>query len=118
MKTIKSLMKDSPVVSGSVAFHCQQAIEKYFKAYLLEHDWELQKTHDLTKLYGEIKKLLDLQIDVKVLVKINDVYIETRYPDDYIEPTEEEAADFSKLSREVELKIKRELGIDISDTES
>jgi HEPN domain-containing protein len=21
-----------------VAFHCQQAIEKYFKAYILEHD--------------------------------------------------------------------------------
>ena len=46
MKTNASLLKDNPIVTSSVVFHCQQAIEKYFKAYLIENGWELQKTPD------------------------------------------------------------------------
>lgn len=109
MLTIANLVKCETIVTDSVAFHCQQAIEKYFKAYLLENGWQLQKTHDLANLYGEIKKIKDLQIDEKVLSKIDDVYVDIRYPDDYREPTGEEVEAFYKFTQEVAKKIKQEL---------
>ena len=30
-----------------VAFHCQQAVEKYLKAFLVEHEIEFSKTHNI-----------------------------------------------------------------------
>jgi HEPN domain-containing protein len=32
------------------AFHCQQAAEKFLKAYLVRHQVEFRKTHDLGQL--------------------------------------------------------------------
>jgi HEPN domain-containing protein len=55
-------------------------IEKYLKAYLIEKDVPLIKTHDLIKLNGMIKNIKDLGIDEKKLIVINEVYIESRYP--------------------------------------
>src|SRR5437016_4695545 len=37
----------APPLLGDLAFHCQQAIEKAFKAYLTWHDTPFRKTHDL-----------------------------------------------------------------------
>ncbi|MDR1812418.1 MAG: HEPN domain-containing protein [Candidatus Fibromonas sp.] len=34
-----------PRLTGEVAFHCQQAIEKYFKAYLFEQNRQIPKIH-------------------------------------------------------------------------
>jgi HEPN domain-containing protein len=33
-----------------VAFHCQQAVEKYLKAFLVRHQVEFPKTHNLEQL--------------------------------------------------------------------
>ncbi|MCL2335781.1 MAG: HEPN domain-containing protein [Endomicrobia bacterium] len=104
------LMTHGHDVMGDAAFHCQQAIEKYFKAYLLENNWQLEKTHNLTKLYGEILNIKDLGVDAKILKQIDDVYVDTRYPDDYSEPTEEEIKRFYNFAKEIEVKIKKELG--------
>jgi HEPN domain-containing protein len=104
-------MKCEPVVTDAIAFHCQQAIEKYFKAFLIDNGWKLQKTHDLSNLYGEVKKIKDLQADEKVLSKLDDIYIASRYPDDYIEVPQEEAKKFYNFAKEIGEKIKKELGI-------
>ena len=40
----------SRLVSDGVCFHCQQCIEKYFKARLLEAGISSPKTHDLSDL--------------------------------------------------------------------
>jgi len=45
-----------PEFTGEVAFLCQQAIEKYLKAALFELKIPIQKTHDLPKLYNELKE--------------------------------------------------------------
>ena len=39
-----------PVSTEIVCFHCQQAAEKYLKAFLVCNDHEPPKTHDLTEL--------------------------------------------------------------------
>ena len=39
-----------PVPYAIVCFHCQQAVEKYLKGFLVFHDVEPPKIHDLTEL--------------------------------------------------------------------
>jgi HEPN domain-containing protein len=37
-----------------IAFHCQQAAEKYLKALLVRHQIEFPKTHDIAKLLDRL----------------------------------------------------------------
>ncbi|MDR2096834.1 MAG: HEPN domain-containing protein [Treponema sp.] len=39
------IIKDDYPLTNIVAFHCQQAIEKYLKAYLIEKDVSLRYTY-------------------------------------------------------------------------
>ena len=41
---------DSELHSDIIAFHCQQCIEKYLKAFLIYHDVDYPKTHNLELL--------------------------------------------------------------------
>ncbi len=50
------LLLTRPDFTGEVAFLCQQAVEKYLKAVLFELKIPIQKTHDLLKLYNELKE--------------------------------------------------------------
>jgi len=67
-------------LTNIVAFHCQQAIEKYLKAFLIENNVPLIRTHDLVRLNGMIKDIRDLGIDEEKLIVINEVYSDSRYP--------------------------------------
>jgi len=64
-----------------VCFHCQQAIEKYLKGYLIFLTGELQEGHSLVKL---AKKAMVYHEDFSGIIKdlafVNTFYIETRYP--------------------------------------
>ena len=39
-----------PAPYAIICFHCQQAVEKYLKWFLVSHDVEPPKTHDLEEL--------------------------------------------------------------------
>lgn len=66
-----------------VCFHCQQAIEKYLKGYILKHTQQIVEGHSLVRLCktagqsnpGFGNHLKDLSL-------VNEYYIETRYPAD------------------------------------
>lgn len=64
-----------------VCFHCQQAIEKYLKGYLIYVSGELQDGHNLMRL---CKKAMVHEKSfgsfLKDLAFVNTFYIETRYP--------------------------------------
>ena len=96
------------------AFHCQQAVEKYFKAFLLEKDLPALKVHNLVKLYAEVKKVSKLSFDEDLLTMLSNAYVESRYPGDlgllpHGVPPVEQIADFLKLAKEVENKVQKEL---------
>ena len=108
------ILKDENPLTGIIAFHCQQAIEKYFKALLIENDIPLLKTHDLIKLNGMINEKKGLGIDEKKLMVLNEVYIDSRYPGelglmpDGI-PTDEQAKEFIVYTKEIKTIINCEL---------
>jgi HEPN domain-containing protein len=64
-----------------ICFHFQQAAEKYLKAYIVAHDLEFRKIHDLPALLKTCTRknssLEQLNSDCEFL---NAFYIETRYP--------------------------------------
>jgi len=106
---------ENPNLTNIAAFHCQQAIEKYFKAFILGKEKPLMKIHNLLALYGTIKEIINFQLDEDLLSIINDIYIESRYPgeigllDDGSMPTIEQANKFFIFAKEIGVKIKNEL---------
>ncbi|MCL2793038.1 MAG: HEPN domain-containing protein [Spirochaetaceae bacterium] len=114
LKTAEILIKEDSPLTNIIAFHCQQAIEKYLKAYLIEKNIPLIKTHDLIRLNNMIKEIKNLGIDEKKLIIINEVYIETRYPSELGLlpdglPATEQVEEFIKYTKEIKDIITNEL---------
>ena len=66
---------------GLVCFHCQQAVEKYLKGFLIYKTGILYEGHNLVKL---CQKAAKYEKDFKKFYKdcsfLNTYYVETRYP--------------------------------------
>jgi len=62
------------------AFHSQQSVEKSFKAIIEEFDLGYIKTHSLETLYNKVKGRIKLNIDTEMLVVLDQLYIDSRYP--------------------------------------
>ena len=97
-------------MTNAMAFHCQQAIEKYLKAFLIENDVPLQKIHNLVRLNEMVKEIRDLGIDEDKLFTINTVYFDTRYPGEFGltpngMPTDEQTKEFIAFAKEVKTII-------------
>jgi len=100
-----------------VAFHSQQAIEKTFKAIMVSQDKIIPKKHDLFALYEIVKNIIN-EIDEEILFKINELYIDSRYPSDlgllpYGKPTLEDAKEFYEFANSVFEKVCKILDVDI-----
>ena len=74
--------KHLPKYKDTIAFHCQQAVEKYLKSYMLNLDIIVKRTHDLVYLLELINKQdkIDKEWFDKVFI-LQDYAIEIRYPD-------------------------------------
>jgi HEPN domain-containing protein len=112
--TVSEIIKN-PELTNIAAFHCQQAIEKYFKAFLIEYEKPFHRIHNLLTLYGTIKEITDLRLDEDLLATINNVYSESRYPSeiglfpDGSIPTIDTANRFYTFTKEVVAIIREKL---------
>jgi HEPN domain-containing protein len=68
-------------LTNIVAFHCQQCIEKGFKALIEEILGTSVKSHDLLRLKETANMFLS-DAEMILLATINEVYIDARYPGD------------------------------------
>lgn len=75
-----NLMEGKPFYS-QICFHFQQAAEKYLKAYIIAHELEFRKIHDLPLLLrlcqSKDPSFEQLKDDCEFLTTY---YVETRYP--------------------------------------
>jgi HEPN domain-containing protein len=92
---------------GLVCFHCQQAIEKYLKGFLIKASGALQQGHNLVKLCKKAAVYhRDLDKFTKDLAFVNTFYIETRYPaEDPLILSDEDAEECLRITKEVIKKI-------------
>lgn len=102
---------DNPMVTNLTAFHCQQCIEKCFKAVLEEHELRVSKIHSLITLYEDVKKVYGVSVDEDLLDKLDKLYIDARYPSElgllpYGKPTIEDAKEFCRFATDIHTKFK------------
>jgi HEPN domain-containing protein len=91
-----------PPLLEDLAFHCQQAVEKALKAFLIWHDEPFRKTHDLRLIGGQCVAIdPTLRELVDRAAPLTDYAWEFRYPGDEAAPTLEQATEALELAREV-----------------
>ena len=99
------LAASSPLLADAV-FHCQQAVEKSFKGFLMWHGVPFRKTHSLEEL-GE--QCLDLDATLKGMVDravpLTEYAWKFRYPGDPEEPPLQEAQEALQIAQKVHLAI-------------
>ena len=100
---------DRPVHDG-VCFHCQQSVEKYLKALMVQLGLLVPKTHDLdhllTVLQSHHPHLRSLR---RGLLFLNDYAVETRYPGKWT--TKRQARAALRWADRVRTRVRAILGI-------
>ncbi len=98
----------------TIAFHCQQATEKYLKSYLIYLDVEFRRNHDLIYLAELInqKDPIDNNL-INKLAELGDYAVEIRYPDSEIELTDIEIQNAIIISKEIRAYVTSKINIQI-----
>ena len=96
-------------VTEAICFHCQQAVEKYLKAYLVFLGISFQKTHEIGELITKCEpKDKEISIFKEEADKLTDYAIQIRYPDEWSEPTLTEAKEAFEIANKIkEFILKR-----------
>ena len=92
LRVAEHLAGQEPRYLNSICFHSQQAVEKYLKAWLVRHQVEFPKTHDLGRLLslvGTVDGGLASALDETTA--LNPYGVESRYPTDLPELTADDA---------------------------
>jgi HEPN domain-containing protein len=89
--TAKLIFLHIPAYFDTIAFHCQQATEKYLKAILISKNIEFQRSHNLVYLLDLLS--LQLKIDEQIYdraILLNGFSVQIRYPNKSIFLSREE----------------------------
>ncbi|MFW6311164.1 MAG: HEPN domain-containing protein [Nanoarchaeota archaeon] len=93
-----------------VCFHCQQAAEKYLKAYIIYLRLHYEKVHDLKYLLNVIEKRREVPDKLKEYAELlNEYTIDSRYPDYWHDPTLDETKECIKAAQGFKSFIKEVL---------
>ncbi len=98
------LIEANPLILDIACFHCQQAIEKYLKVFLIYHNQEAIFTHNLDFLAQQCSIIDDdfQNIDMK---NINQYAVKTRYPHDFVAPELSETKEYLKISEDIKKMV-------------
>ena len=107
-----------PEYLDTVTFHCQQAVEKYLKAYLIFQTTSFKFTHDLVYLLDLItEKDPDFESFYDSLSELQSYAVEIRYPNDTIYVSKEKvekAIGKAKKIRDI-VTLKANISIDYNE---
>lgn len=104
---IRNNLSSEHIPTDTVCFHAQQAIEKFFKGALVASGRNITKTHDLVKLLSDVADIIpELSRYEDQLEEVSEYGVGVRYPDDFYEPTHEEAEKAFALAVEIEAIVK------------
>ena len=90
LMSAQRLPEIEPMILDNACFHCQQAIEKYLKAFLIFHGLDIERTHNIIFLLSQCA---------------NFDAVQGRYPDTNLMPEKEEAESYYQLALEIKTLI-------------
>jgi HEPN domain-containing protein len=103
-----------PDYSDTLAFHCQQAVEKYIKCLLEKHGIPFKKSHDLRYLVDLLSDIISFDREMyERIMKLNAFGVEIRYPDVKIYLTKEDREEAIAIARSFRDFVKSSLGFEI-----
>jgi HEPN domain-containing protein len=105
---VNKLTISEPIPWSVVCFHCQQVAEKYLKAYLVTQKIAFSKTHNLLHLLDLIKEPPILIANLReALIMLNDYAVESRYPDDWWEPSKEDGIEAVQQAQKIRDRFRK-----------
>jgi HEPN domain-containing protein len=100
--------------SDTLAFHCQQAVEKYIKCLLLKNSISFRRSHDLRYLLDLLEEVVPVSEDLfDKIIKLNAFSVEIRYPDIVIEVSQDDRESAISTAKEVREFLKAHIGFEI-----
>jgi HEPN domain-containing protein len=109
LEAIRS-MRGNPGLTGVVAFHAQQCVEKCLKAVAEERKGTVPRVHDLRRLWEVVADQFQPSLDIDLLRELTDVYTDCRYPGELGLtrsglPTEKDAGRFEGFADQVHATV-------------
>jgi HEPN domain-containing protein len=97
LMSAQRLLEIEPRILDNACFHCQQAIEKSLKAFLIYNGQDIERTHNIIFLLSECAKYDSIfgSIDPG---DINTYAVQARYPDYSLMPTLGETKSYYQLA--------------------
>ena len=107
---VNKLTEYEIVATSSVCFHCQQAVEKFLKAYLIANGVDLKKTHNIEYLLSECA---DFDKDFEAIdpKELSDFGVDVRYPGDMFVPTQDETLEYKELAFEIKDLVENKIDV-------
>ena len=107
-----------PEYLDTVTFHCQQAVEKYLKAYLLYQSVSFKFTHDLVYLLDLItQKDTDFEIYYDSVSELQGYAVEIRYPNESIYLSNEKVETAILIAKTIRDVVTQKMSITIDYNE-
>lgn len=103
---VEKLTNPEIIAPFSVGFHCQQAVEKFLKAFLIANKSEPKKTHNIEYLLFECSGFNQEfeKIDPK---ELSDFGVEARYPGDIYIPEDDEVIEYKRIANDVKSLVEK-----------
>ncbi len=99
LESARRLLRGDDPLRDVAVYHCQQAVEKAIKAYLVYQDIPFEKTHSLVAL---LSRCLPLDAELENWKNVAEILTpyatEFRYPGDPMEPSPEESEEALSLA--------------------
>lgn len=107
MGTAILIRQHIPEYSDTLAFHCQQAVEKYIKCLLEKNSITYKRSHDLRYLLDLLNDVIPIDNELyENIIKLNAFGVEIRYPDIIIQLTKEETEEAVEIAKNFRIFLK------------
>ena len=105
---VEKLTEFEVIANASACFHCQQAVEKFLKAFLIANGIEIKKTHNIEYLLSECSDIDPdfIPIDPK---ELSDFGVDARYPGDMYVPTDKETIEYKMLAIDIKELVEEKI---------
>jgi HEPN domain-containing protein len=103
-----------PKYHDTIAFHCQQAAEKYLKGFLLFLDISFSRQHSLNYLLGLLSQKIEIPDELfDNASELEDFAVDIRYPDTSVELSDDEIQQAFKIAKLIRAFVINHSGLTI-----
>ncbi len=112
--TAKITFLHIPEFLDTVTFHCQQAVEKYLKSYLIHHTISFRFSHDLVYLLDLIvQKDSDFEKYYEIVSELQGYAVEIRYPNETIFLSNDKVEKAIRIAKDIRDFVTNKMNIKI-----